>query len=1069
MSQFRKTYSFYLPNGLYRRLVKQLRNISLLIFFIAYVLGVSAQDLDVSKQVNMNFIKRESLQNSDSLYFNVLKVQNLSKDTLRLNLNINLPEEFLMMSRISKSFILKPGAKKNIPFRLSISNTALSKHEYQILAQLSNEANEEFEPAITVLRIKEKRNWEMLNPTKELNITSGVLNESYFSLEFRNNGNVNEEVSLIIEPPQGYKVKIAGQNAADFEFDLLAGRDTSLNFVLIRKRNQQLVIPQDKIEIKAYNSLKVFRKNIQINAFSSHFEFIRKKIKRNNFIEYSRRTSSSKSKPTQSILTRGFIPFKNKKRKIEYSFMNYNISDKEDFLKKSYYNLSYSSPNLIVGLGQSSSVLGVDLYNPRSVYLNKKIELNTKNKIEFYSSQGIDEAITCVGLGYEYSKNKFSVKTSAGYTHNELLQQNVKSVRLQSALPLGEKQRVFLTIRGSEREHLFLDTDISQGLQGNFSYNLNLSRRLNFHLESAFNTPEFYRTKQSVAKYGAKLNYGLPKLKSTLSLEYLSNNKTYISGGFGSSASSEKSLDNNEYKIFLNLMLSRKVKMRLGAMIDEVNFEDTNKDKQFTQSYNLLVDLRKTGDFQYFGSLIAGYRLKEYDFVNNNSLELEDGGMANIHFDGGLNYQASGLSVQYDFGPSLSRSSFSSVDYWMLRVSPYVKKEFFHKKLLVQFYADYTRDWGLQRTYLNVRPQVNILLKQNWVFKIEGNLSVNGKKDLSFEDDNFRQDIRFSIRKDFNFGRKRGKKKKYSDVDVFFFKDDNKNDVFDKGEKGISNGFLQMLPVANDSISEKFSLSPLLSGDNGKVTYSNIPQGDYDLDIQRMVNVDGYFNFKNSKHNIQLKSDTICYIPFVKAYRIFGKLELKKAGIGSKKIKTIKGIRVMATDSKGQKYSSLTDRAGNFLLPVAGKDIYTVSINNPYGRLIKVSHNHVKVNFAQHDKEEVNFQFVEKRRRVKMKKASTSSTTTKKIIKGIKKDIGVQEKVKSNQTKKKELDHWIFTKKSETGNSNDKYWVVGAYRNKTNAQKRVDQINQAKANWIFVPDKKLYYVFTKKTSQVITK
>jgi len=1068
MSQFRKTYSFYLPNGLQGFLVKLLRNISLLVIFCAFTFGASAQELDLSKQVNMNFIKRESLQNSDSLYFNVLKVQNLSKDTLRLNLKISLPEEFSMMSRIPKSIILKPGAKKNIPFRLSISNTALSEHDYQILAQLSNEANEAFEPSIAVVRIKEKRNWEMLNPAKELNITSGVLNESYFSLEFRNNGNINEEVSLVIEPPQGYKVKVSEQNAENYEFDLLAGRDTSLNFVLIRKRNQQALKNQDKIEIKAYNSLKVFRKNIEINAFSSHFEFIKKKIKRNNFIEYSHRTSSSKSKPTQSILTRGFIPFKNKKKKIDYSFMNYNIADKEDFLKKSYYNLSYSSPKLIVGLGQSSSALGVDLYNPRSVYLNKKFELNTNNKIEFYSSQGVDEAITCVGLGYEYRKDKFSLKTSAGYTHNELLQQNVKSVRLQSSLPLGEKQRVFMTLRSSEREHLFLDTDVTQGLQGNFSYNLNLSKRLNFHLESAFNTPEFYRTKQSVAKYGAKLNYGLPKLKSTLSLEFLTNNKTYISGGFDSSSSSEKSLDNNEYKIFLNLMPSRKVKMRLGAMMDEVNFEDTNKDKQFTQSYNLLLDMRKTGNFQYFGSLIAGYRLKEYDFVNNNP-DLEDGGMANIHFDGGLNYQSSGLSVQYDYGPSLSRSSFSSVDYWMLRVSPYVKKEFFNKKLLVQFYADYTRDWGMQRTYMNVRPQVNILFKHNWLFKIEGNLSVNGKKDLSFDDDNFRQDIRFSIRKDFNFGRKRGKKKKYSDVDVFFFKDDNKNDIFDKGEKGISNGLLRMSPVANDSISETFSLSPLLSGDNGKVTYSNIPQGAYDLDIQRMLNVDGYFNFKSSKHNIQLKQDTICYIPFVKAYRIFGKLELKKAGISSKKINKIKGIRVSAVDSKGREYSSLTDRTGQFMLPVAGKDTYAVRINNPYGRLIKVSGNNTKVNFANNDKEEVNFQFVEKRRRVKMKKASSSIAKPTNIKQPIKKDIAVEKKVKTNKSKKNELDHWIFTKKSDTGNSNDKYWVIGAYRNKTNAQKRVDQINQAGAKWIFLRDKNLYYVFTKKTSQVITK
>jgi hypothetical protein len=367
--------------------------------------------------------------------------------------------------------------------------------------------------------------------------------------------------------------------------------------------------------------------------------------------------------------------------------------------------------------------------------------------------------------------------------------------------------------------------------------------------------------------------------------------------------------------------------------------------------------------------------------------------------------------------------------------------------------------------------------------------------------------MRFSLRKDFNWGKNKAKTKHYN-VDTFFFQDDNKNGIYDPNEKGISNGFLKMASEKASSEGKSVSLSPLISDKSGKVSYTNIPQGEYEMDISRMVNEDGYFNFNSSKQLVRLKKDTVCYIPFVKAYMISGTLTIKLATITSGKINSAKNIKITATDSRGQQYSALTDMSGHYVLPVAGKEVYTVTINNPYGANVEVKNNDSKVEFTEKDEVVVNFEFIEKARKVRMKSAlgptqerelkekqqnqekkttseiekatvqkavkviepSASNEEGQQKIQTIGNNPGVEKQSLADEIIRKEkssgMEYWIYNNISPDKKAKTSYWVVGVFKSIENTNHRINQLKlqNVLAKYIYNEANKLYYVYIKESN-----
>lgn len=1080
---------------------------SFVIFMLGFlmILQSNGQVKNNINLVEISFVKIMSEQSRDSLYFNVLKLQNLTNDTLRLNLELQIPEVLSSMTAIPDRIVLKPNGKSNIAFRLSVSKNALSSTDYPIIALVKNSLGNILEQNTALVRIKVKRSWELLSPAAEINVIAGKEDMTNFSIPVRNNGNVTEKINLQLAPPEGYLIK-KGKHAVDqFSVDLAAGKDTSLNFSLFRKGKENTRRTQDQLQITASNTLGEFRKIIRINSYSSRFEYVQEKINLDNFFEISHQVNLPNAQNRESFQTRGKIPLVKESREIQYSFMNYDLTNNDNFWGRSYYNLNYASKKTNFGIGQSYSSLGVDLYNTQGVFGDFKLDINKTNQLEFYTSIGINGDINCGAAGYQYKKGEFTLQTSSGYSTNDMYKQNIGSATFSSQVPFGEKQSLGINLRGVRRENLGDSTFFTQGFQGNFSYRLKLGSRFNFQARNLFNTPSFNRTNQSLFQLDMTSSFTFKKNRE-LYFSFDNNQRVYNVGQKLVQMGSENKVDDYNYVIYFKLAPSSKTSLKFGPWYKRLVFDEKLLSTQ-TDAYNIYIEAKKVGQPGYSASLIAGYREKIKTFPFADGMATVKKSYGNVHFTGALNGSFWGLNVQYDYGPPQMLSNIRDMDYWLLRISPRLQGDFFHEKLLCQVNLDYNADWGRKYKYVNLRTSIETVLKNNWRLSLNGYISTFGKLSISTLDKDLRLDIQFSLRKDFNWGKKKVKTRHYN-VDTFFFRDDNKNGIFDANESGINNGFLKMASEKTETESRNISLSPVLSDKSGKVTYTNIPQGTYEMDISRMVNEDGYFNFNNSRQRVRVNHDTVCYIPFVKAYSISGNLKLSLASISSGKINSAKNIRVTATDSKGQPYSALTDMAGHYVLPVAGKEIYTVSINNPYGGNVEVKNNDCKVEFAEKEVAVVDFEFIETARKIRMK-STTGTTVIKESGKNEKVNYQAKtevaklanplsdpaivnnsrESVFTNKVQKKSShdnvkslsenngsradstrikknvkpDYWIYNRISPDGKDRKNYWVVGVFRNMENTKQQLQllKLRNIYASWIFIEENKLYYVYIK--------
>lgn len=1079
-------------------------------FFLSF--QAIAQQPEATKRVELSFVKTSSEQSSDSLYFNVLKIQNLTAENLELNLELQLPDALLSMTAVPARLALKPNGRSNIAFRLAVSKNAVSSKEYILIARAKNNSGEILAQSTASVLIKIHRSWELLSPVAELNVIAGNEGISTFSVPLRNNGNVTEKVSLQLVPPEGFVIRSGKRTVDQVSVDLSAGKDTSLIFSLSQKGKEKLKRTQDQLQITARNSLGEFRKTIRINSYSSRYEYVQEKISLDNFIEISHQVNLPNAQNREAVQARGKIPFAKEGREIQYSFMNYDLTNQADFWERSYYNLNYMTKKINVGVGQSYSSLGVDLYNTHGVFGDFKVDLNKTNQLLFYSSFGLKGDINSGAAGYQYKKDNFTIQASSGYSTNEMYKQNIGSGTFLSQIPLGKQQSLGINLRGVRRENLGDSVYYTEGLQGNFSYRLKLGNKFNFQARNLFNTPSFNRTNQSLFQLDVTSSFSLGKQKE-LSFAFDNNQRVYNAGQKLKQMGTENKVDDYNYVMYYKWSPSSKTSLKVGPWYKRLLFEEPTLSTQ-TDAYNLYVEAKKDGRPGYSASLIAGYRqkIKTFPFANGLATVKKDYG--NVHFTGGLNGTFWGLNVQYDYGPPQMLSNIRDMDYWLVRISPRLQGDFFNEKLLCQVNLDYTADWGRNYKYVNFRTSIEAILKNNWRLSFDGYVSTFGKLSLSTLDKDLRLDMRFSLRKDFNWGKKKSKTKHYN-FDTFFFQDDNKNGIYDPNEKGISNGFLKMASEKVSSDEKSVSLSPVISDKSGKVSYANIPQGDYQMDISRMVNEDGYFNFNSSKQLVRLKKDTVCYIPFVKAYMISGNLMIKLATITSGKITSAKNIKITATDSRGQQYSALTDMSGHYILPVAGKEIYTVSINNPYGANVEVKDNDTKVEFTEKDEAVVNFEFVEKARKVRMKSASGSASLQEKENRGNasqteqekvlsernaslvpteaskqmpsvtkeevqKKSPQISENTSSENNVSEEENfrkgkndnpiYWIYKRISPDGKTSRSYWVVSVFRSMENTNKELRQLEQknVSAKWMYNEVNKLYYVYIKEASKLVS-
>jgi len=217
-----------------------------------------------------------------------------------------------------------------------------------------------------------------------------------------------------------------------------------------------------------------------------------------------------------------------------------------------------------------------------------------------------------------------------------------------------------------------------------------------------------------------------------------------------------------------------------------------------------------------------------------------------------------------------------------------------------------------------------------------------------------------SVRKEFGFQQPTVK---YYDLKLVFFKDYNGNRIKNDNEPGIKNVLISIQRTDTPEYSD-FTSGELLSNQYGEVLFENIPAGIYDLSYNPVGNEAGTFSKADFESTIRFNKNTTLYIPFVEKNKVFGKIILNRSKLSGLGKVDVSNVRITVTDSRGNTFSTLTDKNGEFMIFAPITDEYIVSINNIFYEDFNLRQNSFRVQFNGYKQFEVNFVFDEKVRRI---------------------------------------------------------------------------------------------------------
>jgi hypothetical protein len=193
--------------------------------------------------------------------------------------------------------------------------------------------------------------------------------------------------------------------------------------------------------------------------------------------------------------------------------------------------------------------------------------------------------------------------------------------------------------------------------------------------------------------------------------------------------------------------------------------------------------------------------------------------------------------------------------------------------------------------------------------------------------------------------------KKYHTLKLVLFNDINNNQSMDENEQPVGNVKLLINSM------------PFISNGEGEIKYKNIEKGEYHIQVQsnneNLVPVNGVNQIFTIEQNATIT------VPFKKGKEITGTVRIISDSFSTSKLRPDQ-IKITAIDSTGIRFSTLTDKAGNYKLAVPA-GVYNVLIsqslleNSDY----KAQQTSFKINLVTKEKENVVFVLKQKARKVR--------------------------------------------------------------------------------------------------------
>ena len=927
----------------------------------------------VKDSLKVEFVVKKRVVTSQQFFFNVLRLENKTSRLLVLHPKLFIPDDWSLLSVVPDLVEIPAGKNFNIPIRISFSKNTLAGENRKLIVDVNTVDGVVLKRASSLISIPERRKWKIRLLNNSIFLPYGKNQSAPLSLRLSNTGNTIEKILLELESEN---INMDGMKYGLYkrEIEMQPGFDSTYSFVMRRRRVKQTSsVSKAEIQIRASNKNNTFEDRAVFVSYKSEYLSFSRQDRPLHSIELRSANINGKGSKRDGFSARGLINL-SRNRRVLYSLFNNDINGPARFYDNTYYDLRYVDSHWNAGIGYATSDLGRRFGSPKSAFASYRTSIDSVNSVESFVSRGIDDPISSVGAGYTLNNSRIRLKPSLSYNCDGVSKTNIASAKIIGDIKVTEKQRLNLYLQASILDNERAPASRNKEYSGFIGYDFRVGDKLRFNINSNLNKTNYFGIDRLYLGFMSNISYSLDQNKY-FKLSYVNAHRDeelfMVDGGLMNSV-----VDLHQIKFELNHNSTNSISYSLGSLVDLRSEKEPLADNNIListdrYSYNIYGSLSgKLRVISWYLSSLGGFQQSTgKDDGNQNDDNSSSKMPINIMLNGGLSNNSLGINVLYENGERLDSYAFNrSLDLNRVNISAYWRKDLLNKRLSSSVYGNYSHDINLKSQALTVTPSIIANFKNFWTLSVSSDISVNryhyGNTDSKYQTTRFR----VKLRKDYNL-KKRKERTSTHDLNVVCFQDENRNGILDPNEKGIKNVMVRInrdFDEVQSSGAVFMNNIPLITDKKGKLSYHKIPGGWYRIEVESFANTEGYFNMKGENIRIKLSKDLICFVPFMKAYKIEGTLNLEKARFSEdSKVKSAENIRIIVTDSKKNEYYGLTDHMGDFNISVPGNDTYIIRVNNPFGRSVTVKNNNQKRVFDKEEVVRVNFSFVEKQRRIR--------------------------------------------------------------------------------------------------------
>ncbi len=903
---------------------------ALLLFFNQELLSQNKDRKAGGQSLEARFIKPEFSQEAGVLGFNVVHVFNHTNRPVRVRPDIVAPDGWAIFSTALIDTVIPPYDSIFIPFRIRIPTEANSDKKHEVVFNLFSPSHELLLQEVSHVQPISFHSWQVVIPKRRVYFYPR-LKLAEFNVIIQNNGNTHELVTLDVVPD--YKVRIG--NASDWQpgqqYKLGPHSDTTLHFRVYYTNQQERLFDISKIQIIALTDNNMDEKTVLIEKYVDTYDPFTLNYYLPHMAEAGIRLSNTRYDFTPFVNTAGKQVF-NQNSSFDYYYSNYNFNDTKNFIYNSVYRFIYNWKRMKIGVGAIGSTLGRNIYSRNAIMFSNTFNLTKNSTFEMFVSQDFMDPITSIAGGYVFAKKDLKLEANIGYTLDRLRKVNSGSFLFKTnQINLFKKHSFNAILYALREDYSFSKPYTLQGIAVDFNYYGNIGKKLRFKLIGNYGSPDLPGSRMGLIKYGASLWFMLTNAKKYFTSEYVNMSRSFYNYSFLGEKLRSVKLHDQYANLLYHSDVNKKYRWSVGPSVE------------LYKSQNPLYSSDSaTTDYE-----VQKYKLEIYAYLwTHLKLDIK-AGIRNIYYKSyveftdqkydvnlvvDFNKNGYGFRARYDYGPLVNNGLYQAstdVDYVGVSLAPYIARYYFKKRLNVRLFANLIYRFDLEYAYVNIIPKIETYITRDWYFVLGGSYTFNQLMNEESLYSNYNYYAEFSIKKYWGKTEKTREGKKLRRLKVVLFQDENGNGIQDNGEKGVPyvKTRLTLITPINENEAGYLPVDiTLLSNDKGIVFFKQIPKGVYDITLKPMYDLQEYFYIDKLNESFNVVTSRTVYIPFQKASRIDGKIELILNQYTKELSQTLdlSKIKITAYNNLGNSYSAFTHKDGSFVIYAPGENTYLV-------------------------------------------------------------------------------------------------------------------------------------------------